>query len=149
MHFSCNYINNFFCKNTCHNCEWSLWNMFESLDHFEADEIEVNVNITLSTFEHGSCLQASYWCWQWPALTTDYNGDSVYLFFLPGHPTLLSLYSDVNQLIKSYGTMLYFQLMIIFYGFPTKKRISLLCTEGWYQLYWLLTYMSEYTNIQG
>ena len=35
-------------------------------------------------------------------LTLDYNGDSVH-FFLLVYSSLLSLYSDVDKLIKSYG----------------------------------------------
>ena len=46
---------------------------------------------------------------------------TLFIFFLLVHSLLLSLYSDVEKLVKSYGVNeLYFQLMITFNSFPTK-----------------------------
>ena len=50
----------------------------------------------------------------------------LFYFFLHGHSSLLSLYSDVNKQIKFYGATLYFLLLITFFSFPTKYKLSLL-----------------------
>ena len=69
----------------------------------------------------------------------------LYSYFLFVHSSLLSLYSDVDKLIKSYGVNeLYFQLMITFKVSKQSNKISLLKRQ-----HWQITHMSESTNIQG
>ena len=65
--------------------------------------------------------------------------------FLRAHSSLLSLFSDVDKQIKTYGVNeLYFQLMITFYSFPILlKRQHFIKTTP------LANNMTESTNIQG
>ena len=62
-------------------------------------------------------------------------------FFLWCHSTLISLYSDVGKLLKSYGATLYFQ-PITFNSFPPTIKISLSSEVGWVSndnTYWPIT----------